>query len=115
MGRKAIGSKPITSRCGSPLEPTNRNIIEGGQSGMSVHNFTKSRHSALDVNGAVGQRRFQCLPTEILFTCVYDVKALMRATSRVMNKKSAEAIVVSQKLGAERRPFKLRDQNSLDS
>ena len=34
-----------------------KNIIEGVKSGVSGHNIAKPCHSALDVNGAVGQRR----------------------------------------------------------
>ena len=34
-----------------------KNIIEGVKSGVSGHNTAKPCHSALDVNGAIGQRR----------------------------------------------------------
>jgi len=48
---------------------TNRNLIRGRASGTRWHNISKSYHSARTINGAVGQRRFQCLPMEISRTC----------------------------------------------
>ena len=92
-----------------------KNIIEGVKSGVSGHNTAKPCHSALDVNGAIGQRRFQCLPMEVSFTCAYTLGASSEVTLVMMSEKSAEAIVASQKLGAERCPIKLRDQNPLGS
>ena len=89
-----------------------KNIIEGGQSGTSVHNFTKSCHSALGVNGAVGQRRFQCLPMEVSLASVRKGAPCV-AIHEVTNEKSADIIVVREELGAERCPFKLRNRSSL--
>ena len=43
----------------------NKNYIRGRQDEMSWHNTAKSRHSVLEVNVAVGWRRFPCLPGEI--------------------------------------------------
>ena len=43
----------------------NKNLIRGYQGRTSWHNTTKSLHSTLLVNEAVGQRRYQCLPMEI--------------------------------------------------
>ena len=44
---------------------TNRNLIRGLWSGTRWHNTSKSCHSTPEINEAVGQRRFQCLPMEI--------------------------------------------------
>ena len=44
---------------------TNRNLIRGLWSGTRWHNTSKSYHSTLQINEAVGQWRFQCLPSEI--------------------------------------------------
>ncbi|MGJ8657112.1 MAG: hypothetical protein ACSHX6_11735 [Akkermansiaceae bacterium] len=43
----------------------NKNLIRGLGSGTRWHNTPKSYHSTLQINEAVGQRRFQCLPSEI--------------------------------------------------
>ena len=42
----------------------NENYIRGRQGGQSWHNTAKAHHSALEVNGVVGWRRFPCLPGE---------------------------------------------------
>ena len=105
--------RPWGGRLSEICQATNRNLIRGVQSRVSVHNIAKPCHSALHVNGELGQRRFQCLPMEISFTCVYNVGASMGATLWMMNEKSADIILVREELGAERCPFKLRDQSSL--
>jgi hypothetical protein len=46
-------------------QPMNKNLIRGRRGGTSWHNTAKSRHSAPQVNGAVGRRRFQFLSGEI--------------------------------------------------
>ena len=43
----------------------NKNLIRGLGGGTRWHNTSKSCHSTFQINEAVGQRRFQCLPTEI--------------------------------------------------
>jgi len=63
------GDRPWGGRLSEIRQLTDRNLIEGQKDGLSVHNFTKILHSILGVNGAVGRRRFQCLPTEISSTC----------------------------------------------
>ena len=50
----------------------NKNLIRGLESGTRWHNTSKSYHSTLQINEAVGQRRFQCLPSEISRTCDID-------------------------------------------
>ena len=42
----------------------NKNDIRGRQGGQSWHNTAKVLHSALEVNGVAGWRRFPCLPGE---------------------------------------------------
>ena len=72
----------------------NKNIIQGILSKVSGHNITKPYHSAQSVNGAIGQRRFQCLPTEVSPTCgeVYFT-ASVSAMLQIIGEKSADVIV----------------------
>ena len=60
------GNRPWEGRLWEIHQATNRNLIRGRQGGMSWHNTAKSRHSALEVNEALGWRRFSSLPGEIL-------------------------------------------------
>ncbi len=62
---------------------TNRNLIRGLESGTRWHNTSKSCHSALQINEAVGQRRYQCLPMEISWTCGDDFSRLSVSSRNV--------------------------------
>ncbi len=103
----------VTERGGGRLSENcqlmNKNIIRGAQSGVSEHNITKSRHSALCVNDAVGQWRFQdglallcshpqCLPTEISLASIPSGEVPHTAMCVGISEKSAEVIVVREKL-----------------
>ncbi len=103
------GDRAWGGRLSESCQPMNKNIIRGDQSGMSVHNLTKSYHSALGVNGAVGQRRFQvelahlcnspqCLPTEVSLTSIPNRGASHAAMCEVISEKSAEVIIVRANL-----------------
>ena len=72
----------------------NKNIIQGIQSKVSGHNITKPYHSALGVNGAIGRRRFQCLPTEVSSTCgrIFPT-ASVSVMLQMIGEKSADVIV----------------------
>ena len=63
------GDRPWGGRLWESHQPTNRNLIRGRRDGMSWHNTAKFRHSVLEVNEAVGWRRFSQLPGEISSTC----------------------------------------------
>ena len=67
-GQLRKGDRPWEGRLWEICQLTNRNLIRGRRDGLSGHNITKIRHSVPQVNEAVGQRRFQCLPTEISST-----------------------------------------------
>ena len=58
------GDRPWEGRLGESHQPMNKNDIRGRRGGTSWHNTAKSRHSAPEVNGVVGWRRFPCLPGE---------------------------------------------------
>ena len=66
-------------------QPMNKNLIGGRRGGKSWHNTAKSRHSAAEVNEAVGWRRTTFLPGEI-------------SPSRG-GEKSGEEIVVGKRAG----------------
>ncbi len=53
------------SRLWESHQAMNRNLIRGRRDGTSWHNTAKFRHSALEVNGALGWRRFSFLPGEV--------------------------------------------------
>ena len=59
------GDRPWEGRLWESHQPTNRNLIRGRQDGTSWHNAAKFPHSVLEVNEAVGWRRFSFLPGEI--------------------------------------------------
>ena len=69
------GDRPWGGRLWESHQPTNRNLIRGRRDGTSWHNAAKFPHSVLEVNGAVGWRRFSFLPGE---TCL----ALRRVRTR---------------------------------
>jgi len=56
---------PWRGRLGDSRQATNRNLILGRQGGASGHNITKLRHSALQVNEALGRWRFSLLSGEV--------------------------------------------------
>jgi hypothetical protein len=85
---------PWEGRLWEICQPMNKNLIRGRQDGTSGHNTAKFPHSVLEVNEAVGQWRFQGLPTEISPACG-RVRAAARPleTAGVTGEKSAEVIV----------------------
>ena len=91
------GDRPWGGRLWEICQLTNRNLIRGRRDGLSGHNITKTLYSVPQVNEAVGQRRFQCLPTEISSTCGgSDPTALGVEMLQVIGEKSAEVIVVGE-------------------
>ena len=68
-GQLRKGDRPWEGRLWDICQLMNKNLIRGRASGKRWHNTPKSFHSTCKINEAVGQRRFQCLPTEISWTC----------------------------------------------
>ena len=89
-GQLREGDRPWGGRLWEIRQPMNKNLIRGRRGGTSWHNTAKFRHSAPQVNEAVGRRRFQFLSGEI-------------SSWGSPFEKSAEVIVVAAKPGAERR------------
>ena len=95
-GQGRMGNCPAEGRLGKNREPMNKNRIEGRPDEASWHNTAKPYDSVRAVNAAVARRRTAFLPGEILPVSTGG--------------KSAEAIVVADKPGAERRPLKQRNR-----
>jgi hypothetical protein len=88
------GDRPWEGRLWESHQPMNKNLIRGRQNGTSGQNTTKFPYSVLEVNEAVGWRRFQGLPTEISLTCGRGFAAAhLAAMAGVIDEKSAEVIV----------------------
>ena len=89
------GDRPWGGRLWESHQPMNKNLMRGRQNGTSWHNAAKFPHSVLEVNEAVGWRRFQGLPTEISSACgrVFAA-ARLSVMADVIGEKSAEVIVV---------------------
>jgi len=106
------GDRSWKGRLWEICQLTNRNLIRGRWGGTRWHNISKSCHSTLEINEAVGQRRFQCLPSEISQACVPCKRKASSVETRWMTReKSAEAIVIGLKRvgGLKNCPFKQRD------
>ena len=92
-------------------QPMNKNLIRGRQDGTSWHNTVKFPHSVLEVNEAVGWRRFQCLPSEIcLARRPAKTGSVHRGNTVDIRQKSAEAIVVGLKRVGGRKIARLNNE-----
>ena len=94
------GDQPWEGRLWEICQTMNKNLMRGRLGGTRWHNTPKFRHSAQEVNGAFGQRRFQGLPTEISSTSGRGNAAAQRpAMVAVIDEKSAEVIVSESRTG----------------
>ena len=62
--RRQPASEAMQATLWESRQAMNKKSIRGRQGGASWHNTAKSRHSALEVNGTLGRRRFSPLPGE---------------------------------------------------
>ena len=86
-----------------------KNHILGRQDRMSWHNTAKSCHSVLEVNVAVGWRRFPCLPGEICLA-LHSVSAGSAQRGDAWGDRAEVSrghITEIENRGAGIRPFKL--------
>ena len=58
------GDRPWGGRLWESCQAMNKTLMRGRRDGISGHNATKFHHPVPKVNGAFGQRRSRCLPTE---------------------------------------------------
>ena len=87
----------------------NKNYIGGRQDETSWHNTAKSIHSVLEVNVAVGWRRFPCLPGEICLA-LRPARAGSASRGNTVGDRaevSRGRITEIENRGAGIRPFKL--------
>ena len=107
------GDQPWGGRLWESHQPTNRNLIRGRQDGKSWHNTAKSLHSVLEVNEAVGWRRFSFLPGEISTARDRESGSAVRSNALGDGREVSRGHSTSDvNRGAIMRPFKLRNPSA---
>ena len=107
------GDRPWEGRLWESHQPTNRNLIRGRQDGKSWHNTAKSLHSVLEVNEAVGWRRFSSLPGEISTARGRGSDSAERSNALGDGREVSRGHSTGNvNRGAMRRPFKLRNPSA---